>query len=95
MHSLGREAVNRQLKLAIPELTVAPTPLQQLQNIFTKTKTKIPIEERTNAVYRIDCKATICPQPFYLGETERTPKKRGGEHKTDFNYSLFINKFNF
>lgn len=79
------ETVNKQLKLAIPELTIAPKPLQQLQNIFTKTKTEIPREERTNAIYRIDCKAKNCPEPFYLGETERTAKKRGSEHKTDFN----------
>lgn len=79
------EAVNKQLRLANANLTIAPTQIKQLGNIFTKTKTKIPKEERRNAIYRIDCKERLCPEPFYLGETGRTPKKRSGEHKTDFN----------
>lgn len=77
--------MNRQLKCANPDLTVAPRQFKQLDNVFPKTKTKIPKEERTDAIYRVDCKARLCPEPFYIGETQRTPKKRSSEHKTDFN----------
>lgn len=80
---LTRE-VNKQLRIANPTLTIAPKPTKQLNHCFTKTKTKIPKQEQTDALYRIKCKTNICPEPFYLGETERTPKKRTSEHKTDF-----------
>jgi len=78
------QAVNKQLRKANPLLTVAPTHIKKLGDSFTKMKTKIPKEERRNAIYRVDCKEKLCPEPFYLGETERTPKKRKSEHKTDF-----------
>jgi len=78
------QAVNQQLKRANPCLTIAPKNIKQLGNNFTKTKTKIPREERTDAIYRIDCKEKLCPEPNYVGETERTPKKRGSEHDRDY-----------
>lgn len=78
------QAVNRQLKLANPDLTIAPKQIKQLGNIFTKTKTKIPTIERTDAIYRVGCKANLCPEPVYIGETERTPKKRAVEHARDY-----------
>lgn len=59
----------------------APKPIRQLKNIFTKNKTKIRIEDRTNAIYRIKCKTNLCPEPFYIGETERSPKKRVLDHE--------------
>lgn len=77
-------ALNKQLKLANPDLTIAPKQTKQLGNIFTKTKTRIPKEERTDAVYRIECKTNLCPEPFYFGETERTTKIRTPEHGRDY-----------
>lgn len=79
------QAVNKQLRAAIPELIVAPKPTKQLQYLFTKTKTKIPKEKRTNTIYRIQCKSENCPHRFYIGETKRTVEKRGLEHRSNYN----------
>lgn len=68
----------------MPELTIAPKATKELQQLYTKTKTKIPKEEQTNVVCKIECKARNCRIPFYIGETERNAKTRGPEHKKDF-----------
>lgn len=78
------QAVNKQMKLANPNLIIAPKHIKKLEDNFTKAKTKIRKEDRTNAIYRIDCKTKLCPEPFYIGETERTPNKRMAEHDRDY-----------
>lgn len=77
------QLVNKQLRTTIPELIIAPKTTKQLNHTFTKAKTYIPKHERRDAIYRLDCKEKLCPEPFYLGETERTPDKRTSEHRTD------------
>ncbi|XP_067619916.1 uncharacterized protein [Eurosta solidaginis] len=72
---------------------IAHKPTNTLKNIFNKTKSKIPIMEKNNVVYKIPCKGNsdeTCNN-IYIGTTKSKLKTRISQHKSDFKFCHQVN----
>lgn len=54
--------------------------MKTVGSLFSKLKDKIPLKEKSNVVYKIDC---INCEKNYIGQTKRTLKSRITSHKSD------------
>lgn len=72
------QALTKQLKYFLPDVSVANRPYLKNTQFFSKQKNKLPLEKTSNCVYQIDCKN--CPS-VYIGETTTTLEKRMYAHK--------------
>ena len=63
------------------------TPRQPSEVLLSKPKDPIPKEDRSNAVYQLNCKAC---NTVYMGETMRTLNIRAEEHITAIKSSLQV-----
>jgi Reverse transcriptase (RNA-dependent DNA polymerase) len=69
------------------DLQVGFKPYKKVSNIFTKTKSKLKIENKSGVIYQLNCNGNqnsgeLCNK-VYIGETSRKLGTRLGEHKRD------------
>jgi len=77
------EKINKIVKENIPDVEFAFKPINQLKEVlFSKTKSKIPQEQRSGVVYKIPCKNC---EGVYIGQTSKKLETRTAQHKRDFN----------
>lgn len=49
-------------------------------NLYTRTKYKVPVKDKSKVIYRINCQNCVSK---YTGQTKQKIKKRNGKHKSD------------
>lgn len=74
------EAISSQIRREIPNLRLANRPWWKASRLYTPTKDKIPMNERSGAVYRIPCRDC---EKVYVGETIQKVGVRLKQHKND------------
>lgn len=72
------EMVSKTITKYDPRIKIAPRPPYKLQNMFTRTKDKIPKMNRSGVVYDIPCKSC---EKRYIGETIQKLKERVRQHQ--------------
>lgn len=75
------ESLGKQLEYFIPDVSIASKPPEKISQVFTVTKDKIPLLERSGCVYEITCGQC---NKIYIGETIQKLSTRIEQHK----YSL-------
>lgn len=79
------ERIGRSNLLDKEMYNIAPKCNRTVKHLFSKTKSKINKDEKTNVVYKIPCngdKSNIC-QKIYVGTTMNKLKTRLSSHKSD------------
>lgn len=74
------ESMTGHLKRNIPGLVVAPRPPGKIAALFSDMKHKIPVDDKSNVVYKIPCGGC---NKCYIGETTQLLKNRSKQHKND------------
>lgn len=72
------DAMGRLVKEAIPNLILANKPTNPLRSIYTGMKQKVPKEDQSGVVYKIEC--SNCPK-CYVGETKQKLSMRISQHE--------------
>lgn len=84
------DQIEKRIRDISDDTIVAKKPLNQLRNLFTQTKTKVP-NHNTGVIYQVECSDNNCNQK-YIGETGRSMHVRMKEHIRDRERAT--NKFN-
>lgn len=74
------EALAKQLKYFIPDVMLAPRPMNKNSRFFSNMKARINKEDKAGCVYQIDC--ADCDK-IYIGETIQKLSKRIEQHVSD------------
>jgi GIY-YIG catalytic domain len=80
------EKLIREFKGINSDIKVGLKPPKKVGNIFTNTKSKIEPNDKTGAIYRINCKGNLIEpcNGCYIGETSKQLKIRINQHKSNF-----------
>ena len=68
-------------------IAVSTKPFNTLRDRLIHPKDKIPIEAKSDVVYKVECGAPDCEE-FYIGETQQTVKARMKQHSKLANSSV-------
>lgn len=74
------EKISKSCKAFVPDVQFAMKPHDKNDRLFSKLKSKIPIDEKSGLVYKIDCKHC---NAVYIGETIQKLATRKYQHQCD------------